>query len=342
MRTRSHFMSSVISCFRSSLHFITLFSSQSKRFSITMSSGTLLGFAGIALLIQKPAHAANEIAAPSVISPGQTATLRWYFTGAKLTVSGGQFAPNTDITGRQSLKVSPKKTTTYLFDLAYRPDAPADAQQSATTKLVHVQYKVTIEVLTTPLTGVLSYKGTHGWRISYPANWKVMPYHPGNDDLIFFQEEEDAVERLAVSVVPVQGKTVDQLIDEVRSDIPSNYTHYVLLAQTEFTHQGLPTLLATFSGNAAAHPDTRTTSMLMVLINGDWGYVISTRTASDRLKLRQTQMERLLHSFTLTGKIVLPSATSSPGRAPVLFHQSHHSIWKATYPIASPHSEGLL
>lgn len=279
-------------------------------------------------LLARIASAANEIAAPTVLSPGQTATLKWYFAGAKLTVSGGQFPPETLITGRQSLKVTPKKTTTYLFDLYYHPDASAEAQQTATSRLVHVQYKVTIEVLSTPLTGVQSYKGTHGWRINYPVGWKPMPYREGNDDLIYFQVEEDAVERLAVSVIPAHGKSVDRLIDEVRSDIPSNYTHYELQSQTEFTHQSLPTLLASFTGNSAAHPDTRTASMLMVVINGDMGYVISARTSSDRLKVRQPILERLMHSFALTGKIVPPAVTvpSAPSSLKILVLDGRYTL----------------
>lgn len=258
----------------------------------------LFAFAGVNAL------AANEIDAPTVISPGQTATLKWYFGGVKLTISGGQFAVGTVITGRQSLKVSPKKTTTYLFDLYYHPGVAVEAQKTDTGKLVHVQYKATIEVLSGTQPGMLSYKGSHGWRVNYQTGWKAMPNREGSDDLIYFQQEEDAVERLAVAVVPVKNKTALQLLEEVRSDIPSNYTHYEMQSQTEFTHQSLPAVLATFTGNGQAHPDTRTTSMLMVLVNGDMGYVISVRTHADRLKLRQSVLDKILHSFTLTNKII--------------------------------------
>lgn len=250
------------------------------------------------------ALAANEIEAPSVVSPGQMATLKWNFSGVKLTVSGGQFPPGTQITGRQSLKVSPKKTTTYLFDLYYHPGVAVEAQKTATNKLVHVQYKATIEVLSGIQPGMLSYKGSRGWRVNYQTGWKAMPNREGSDDLIYFQQEEDAIERLAVAVVPVKNKTAMQLIEEVRGDIPSNYTHYELQSQSEFTHQGLPAVLSTFTGNGHTYPDTRTTSMLMVLVNGDMGYVVSVRTYADRLKLRQPVMDKILHSFTLTNKIV--------------------------------------
>ena len=75
--------------------------------------------------------------------------------------------------------------------------------------------------------------------------------------------------------------------------------------------QGLPAVLATFTGNAAAHPGTRTTSMMMAVVNGDWGYVVSARTAADRFPQRQSVMDKMLHSFALTGKIVPPQPANS-------------------------------
>jgi hypothetical protein len=262
-------------------------------------------FAGVSALADK------NFEAPGSISPGQTATLRWFFTGSRLTVSGGQFAPGTVITGKQILKVSPKKTTTYVFDLYYHPGVAAELEKTAAGKPVHAQYKVTVEVVSGAQTGLLSYKGTHGWRVGYQTGWTAMPNREGSDDMMFFQQEEDAVERLAVTIVPLKNETVQQLMDDVRADIPSSYTHYDLLSQTEFTVQGLPAVLATFTGNAAAHPGTRTTSMMMAVVNGGWGYVVSARTAADRFPQRQPLLDKMLHSFALTGKIVPPQTANS-------------------------------
>ena len=257
------------------------------------------------------ARADKNFEAPGSISPGQTATLKWYFTGSKLTVSGGQFPPGTVITGKQILKVSPKKTTTYVFDLYYHPGVAAEAEKTATGRIVHAQYKVTVEVVSGAQTGLLSFKGSRGWRVGYQTGWTAMPNREGSDDMMFFQPEEDAVDRLAVTIVPLKNKTVQQLMDDVRADIPSSYTHYDLLSQTEFTVQGLPAVLATFTGNAAAHPGTRTTSMMMAVVNGDWGYVVSARTAVERFPLRQPVMDKMLHSFALTGKIVPPQPANA-------------------------------
>ncbi len=254
-----------------------------------------------------PARADKEIAAsPTVVSAGQSATLTWFFGGVKLTITGGQFLTPTVITGKQTLKVSPKKTTRYVFDLYYHPDATAHNPAAGTGKLIHAQYNVVVEVLAGALPGLASYKGTHGWKVGYQTGWTAMQNRPGSDDLVYFQPEEDAVERLAVAVVPVKDKTAGRLMDDVRSDIPSNYTHYTLLSETTTTHQGLPAIVTVFEGNSAAHPGTRTTSMMMAVVNGDQGYVVSARTDAARFKLRQPILTKMLDSFVMTGKIMPP------------------------------------
>src|SRR6185369_15056342 len=125
----------------------------------------------------------------------------------------------------QALTVKPKKTTKYLFDVYYHPELPADKQAMGTGKLTHVQYTVTVEVLTS-MPGLLSYKGTHNWRVNYQTGWKPMTNEGANDDLIWFQAEEDAVDRLSVTIVPVKDKTAEQLMEEIRADLPAHYTKY--------------------------------------------------------------------------------------------------------------------
>ncbi len=257
------------------------------------------------------AHAAGEIAAePSAIAPGQSSTLKWYFNGAKITVSGGTLTPGTLVTGKQTLTVKPKKTTKYLFDVYYHPELSADKQATGTGKLTHVQYTVTVEVLTA-MPGLLSYKGTHNWRVNYQTGWKPMTNEGASDDLVWFQAEEDAVERLSVAIVPLKDKTAAQLMDEIRADIPSHYTHYEVVSQAECTQQGLPALTATFTGNDQAHPGTRTQSILKVFVNGERGYVVSARTAASRFSLRRPLLENMVNSFALTGKIIPAAAKSN-------------------------------
>ena len=44
---------------------------------------------------------------PSITAPGQQITLRWYFTGTKVQVSGGRFGKGVAVTGRTSLSDTP-------------------------------------------------------------------------------------------------------------------------------------------------------------------------------------------------------------------------------------------
>ena len=209
----THYFAFLCCCAAKSLqeNFSYALDSDSRSYAVT---GFTTVFTGVS------ARADKNFEAPGSISLGQTATLKWYFTGSKLTVSGGQFPPGTVITGKQMLKVSPKKTTTYVFDLYYHPGVAAENEKTATGKIVHAQYKVTVEVVSGAQTGLLSFKGSRGWRVGYQTGWTAMPNREGSDDMMFFQQEEDAVERLAVTVVPVKNKTVQQLMDDVRADIP--------------------------------------------------------------------------------------------------------------------------
>src|SRR5262250_3422250 len=78
------------------------------------------------LVVSLSAGADKEIAAePETIAPGKTVTLRWYFTGEKVVVSGGRFGKGVVVTGRTSITDTPQKTTRYTFDVDYYPPAPA-------------------------------------------------------------------------------------------------------------------------------------------------------------------------------------------------------------------------
>ncbi len=79
---------------------------------------------------------------PKTSTPGQTVTMKWYFTGSKIVVSGGRFGKGTDVTGKITLTDAPQKTTRYTFDVWY----PNPASTSVPKALVHVQYFATAEV----------------------------------------------------------------------------------------------------------------------------------------------------------------------------------------------------
>ena len=271
---------------------------------LTLALCLLPGFVGLSARaadkIPPPAAIAAE---PAVVAPGQSSTLKWYFGGAKITVSGGNLTPATVVTGKQTLTVKPKKTTKYVFDVYLHSDLPADKQAAGPGKLRHIQYTVTVEVLSS-MPNLLSYKGTHNWRVNYQTGWKPMTNEGANDDLVWFQAEEDAVDRLSVSIVPIKDKTVSELMEEIRADIPSHYTHAQVISQNEASQQNLPALIVTFTGNDAAHPNTRTQSLLKVFVNGDRGYVVSARTTAEKFNARRPLLESMISSFALTGKIV--------------------------------------
>ena len=104
----------------------------------------LLFLAGNGLLtVSAPAHGADAVAVtPKHSSPGQTVTLKWYFTGTKVMVAGGRFGKGTEVTGRTTLTDTPQKTTRYTFDVWY-PDPKSAAVPKAQ---IHVQYTATAEV----------------------------------------------------------------------------------------------------------------------------------------------------------------------------------------------------
>jgi uncharacterized protein YkwD len=98
---------------------------------------------GSLLLARFPALAAEAVAiTPKPSTPGQTVTLKWYFTGTKVLVSGGRFGKGVEVTGRTTLTDTPQKTTRYTFDVWY-PDPKSTA---APKTLIHTQYTATAEV----------------------------------------------------------------------------------------------------------------------------------------------------------------------------------------------------
>lgn len=116
------------------------------------SSGTLsvyvrvclcLVLGGILTSLRTRAQAVEAIAVtPKTVAPGQTVTLKWYFTGTKVVVAGGRFGKGTEVTGRTSLTDTPQKTTRYTFDVWY-PDGKSAANPKP---LLHAQYTATAEV----------------------------------------------------------------------------------------------------------------------------------------------------------------------------------------------------
>jgi uncharacterized protein YkwD len=78
---------------------------------------------------------------PNPVPAGQTVTLRWYFTGERVLLSGGRFGKGTVVTGRTSMTDRPRKTTRYAFDVWYHPATGRQAKET-----LHSQYTVTVQV----------------------------------------------------------------------------------------------------------------------------------------------------------------------------------------------------
>lgn len=95
-----------------------------------------------------PAAQAEEAigVTPKICTPGQTVTLKWYFTGTRVMVSGGRFGKGVEVTGRTTLTDTPQKTTRYTFDVWY-PDPKASP---AGKTLIHAQYTALAEVRSAP------------------------------------------------------------------------------------------------------------------------------------------------------------------------------------------------
>src|SRR6266700_3566562 len=96
------------------------------------------------------------------------------------------------------------------------PNKPAASKASSNAKHIAAQNSKAAANNTT------TYANPSGWQVSYLKSWKCdkvdMPDAASNA-LVFFQAEEDAVERLAVSMVPVSDTNPASLLQKVKSDV---------------------------------------------------------------------------------------------------------------------------
>ncbi len=116
---------------------------QSAFLTLWLRIGMLLLIGSRVLITASSAQAAEAIAVtPKPSAPGQTVTLKWYFTGTKVVVAGGRFGKGVEVTGRTTLTDTPQKTTRYTFDVWF-----PDSKSAAIPKpVIHVQYTATAEV----------------------------------------------------------------------------------------------------------------------------------------------------------------------------------------------------
>src|SRR5258706_2432453 len=126
-----------------------------------------------------------------------------------------------------------------------------------------------------------TYANPSGWQISYLKNWKcdkVDIGDPANNALVFFQSEEDAVERLAVSMLPVADTSAASLLQKVKSDVYMRYDSAEVQPETKVSRGDQSALITSFVGLDTTHPGVKTHTFLMVMVRNGKGYGISART----------------------------------------------------------------
>jgi len=255
----------------------------------------------IALIAPSFAFAAGEVVAdPPVITPGQTVTLRWYFTGTRVVVAGGRFAAGTTVTGKTAISDTPKKTTRYTFDVYYK-GTETNAQGERVVGPLHQQYVVVAQVDTSPPDQFKVYSNPKGWKIGYFADWRldVSPSDSSDETLIFFQKELDSIERMAVAIVPSNGMSPSEILAKALADTPARYENIEVVPEAPATVSGLSGAMVMFTGSDNTHEHVRTTSVLYTVVSGGRAYVISARTRAAEFPIRKMHLEHMLRSFTL-------------------------------------------
>lgn len=243
------------------------------------------------------ARADREVVAePDLVAAGEPVTLHWFFTGDKVTVTGGRFSVvGTVVTGKTSLTDNPKKTTRYTFTSNYKA---ADA--AGVMRPVKATYSVVVEIAP-PLPLMLPYKNPRGWKITYQKGWKPEPYyHPEKGlNLCYFQPEPDSLERVTVAIVTDKVADSNALMDKIAQDMPTNYDDFKTVSQYPITFHNQPAVMAVFAGRDRTHDEAPTASLVMAFVRGDRCYVVSARTKANLFRKRRPALEKMLRSFNV-------------------------------------------
>ncbi len=231
-------------------------------------------------------------AAPNPFRKGDTVVIRFNFTGKKVVISGGGFGAGRIVTGKPFVRDTPRIATRYTVTRTY-------ADPKSPKKLLTAKYTLVVSP-ERPLT-LARYKAKRGWTFDYPKDWRhdhVNTPEEGQDGLIFFQQEEDALERLAIAVVPVkEGDTPAKLWSKVRPDVYSRYDKPVFLPEKETSHYLLPALSTEFVGLDHSHPGKKTHTMMLIFIQDDRGYLVSARTEEAKFEGRRLFLEKMVRSL---------------------------------------------
>jgi hypothetical protein len=167
-------------------------------------------------------------------------------------------------------------------------DSPAVAQNTATKK-----------VSSAPLR-FASFHSQAGWQITHLREWEpylVQTMDDVPDGLVYFQKQDNDVERVAVAALPAAELTAARLMEQVRADAPRRYKQLKLTAVTGTTFLGGPACKMTFQGVPHTHPKVLTESIVVTFVRGEYAYVLSARTSVAQFKTRKSVLEKMIHSF---------------------------------------------
>lgn len=239
-------------------------------------------------------------AEPGSVIAGQSVRINLNFTAPRVVASGGKFGRGTPVAGKTFLTDAPKKTTKYTLDVYYKAAVPNPKTGKKVLTPEHVTYSVVVTVL--PAGNLKTYAHPRGWQVRVLNGWKcdsVPLPDPANNGLFYFQQQEDSVERLAVSILPASKMTCSDLMQKVLGSLYDSYDNVEIVTQSDITHAGQPAILASFLGTDRAHRGVKTQSLVLTFVQDGRAYIVSARTGAANYKTRQQMLETMIHSFAV-------------------------------------------
>ncbi len=235
---------------------------------------------------------------PAVI--GQIVTFYWPSGTVKVLAAGGGFGPGTILLGDTPVTDTPKRATSYRFDVWYWSVVDGPVKGPPAPHMVHRQYWRTLQVYAETFPPLTSYHDWRRWQIDYVRGWNryaTPEADPANNAVIYFQPAEDSVERVVVAITPADVSTSAELMQQVLREIPTQYDVLENIQEKETTHCSLPARWMTFEGVEQSHPDIRTHSIVLAFVRDGKGYVISARTYASHYDAQEPLLRNLVRSF---------------------------------------------
>lgn len=267
---------------------------------------------------QKPATPQPGVAAePNPCMVGQTVTFCVPAGAAHVRAYGGGFGSGKTFDAGEAITDTLAKTTPYRFEVWPQDSGSAKSDAGPPPQT----YRLVVNVYDDPKPNLATYTDWRHWKIDVLAGWNRygagLP-DPANNALLYFEPQEDSVERLSVAIASLRVENSADLMKKVRDDLPTQYDTLKSVAQWNTTFCGQPATWMTFQGIDRAQPNTLTRSMVLAFVRGPRCYVISARTGDNQYEAKQHLLRSLVRSFALTPNRAAPKAradTSSKGKA---------------------------